>query len=144
MRILALDVGSKTIGVAVSDPLGITAQGLTTLRRTEMAADIGAIQKIVAEYQVEQIVIGLPLNMNGSQGPAAAMAREVGNALSAAGSPPLLYRDERLTTVMAEKAMLEGDLSRKKRKKIVDRIAAVLILQNYLDYRGHGGLPRSE
>ncbi len=138
MRILALDVGSKTIGIAVSDPLAITAQGLTTIRRTEMAADLDAIQKIVADYQVEQIVIGLPLNMNGSKGSSAAMAEELGAALVAAGGPPVLYRDERLTTVMAEKAMLEGDVSRKKRKKIVDQIAAVLILQNYLDFLSHG------
>ncbi|MEG1661484.1 MAG: Holliday junction resolvase RuvX, partial [Clostridiales bacterium] len=134
MRILGLDVGSKTIGVAISDPLGFTAQGITTIRRRDMEADLKELHAIIDQYEVETIVIGLPLNMNGSKGSSAAMAEELAEALRISGSPEILLRDERLTTVMAEKTMIAGDVSRKKRKQVIDKMAAVLILQNHLDF----------
>ena len=133
-RILALDVGTKTIGVAVSDPLGLTAQGVTTVRRSDAAADLAAVQTIIDEYQVEEILIGLPLNMNGTAGPAVAMAKEFGELLAAKIALPIVYRDERLSTVAAERYLLEGDLSRQKRKKVIDKMAAVFVLQGYLDF----------
>lgn len=134
MRILGLDIGSKTIGAAVSDPLGLTAQGITTIRRKSLAADLAAVQTLIKEYAVEQIVVGLPLNMNGSAGPSAMMAREAGEAIAAASGLPVIYRDERYSTVAAERALLEGDVSRRKRKQVIDKMAAVYILQGYLDY----------
>jgi len=136
MRIMGLDVGSKTIGVAVSDPLGYTAQGVTTVRRTSMTADLEALRRLADEYQVESVLIGLPLNMNGSAGPAVDRAREVGTALEEALGLPILYRDERLSTVAAQRILLEGDLSRRKRKQVVDKMAAVFVLQGYLDQIG--------
>ena len=129
MRILGLDVGQKTIGVAVSDPLGFTAQGLTTIRRTNKEKDIEEIKQFCAEYNVEVIVIGLPKNMNGTIGSSGEIVMAFGEQLNI----EIKYWDERLTTVAAHKAMLEADLSRNKRKKIVDKIASTYILQGYLD-----------
>ncbi|ASW43009.1 Holliday junction resolvase RuvX [Clostridium isatidis] len=133
MRILGLDLGSKTIGVAVSDPLGWTAQGVTTIKRTKKENDIEEIRKICDEYKVEIIVLGMPKNMNGTIGEAGEKAIEFSELLKERLNIEVQMWDERLTTVAAHKAMLEADLSRKKRKKIVDKIAAVYILQGYLD-----------
>ena len=133
MRILGLDVGSKTIGVAISDPLGWTAQGITTIKRQSFTKDIGAIKKIYDEYGVDKIVVGLPKNMNGTIGETGEMVQDLCQRIKNEFSPELVLWDERLTTVAAERAMLEADLSRKKRKKIVDKIAATYILQGYLD-----------
>ncbi|MCL1816576.1 MAG: Holliday junction resolvase RuvX [Clostridiales bacterium] len=140
MRILALDIGSKTIGVAVSDPFGWTAQGLTTIKRHSLPQDLAAVCGFIHEYEAEEVLIGLPLNMNGSRGPAAFMAEEFGAQLTKAAQAEglavkLTMRDERLTTVAAQRVLLEGDVSRRSRKKVVDKLAAVLILQGYLDYR---------
>ena len=139
MRILALDVGTKNIGMAVCDPLGITAQSLPTIRRKgDLEKDIKFVTDAVSEYNVETLVVGLPKNMNGTEGPSCEMAREfaaeVGNVIDV----PIVFWDERMTSRIAENAMIEADLSRKKRKQKVDSLAAILILQNYLDYLNSG------
>ena len=133
MRILGLDMGSKTIGVALSDPLGWTAQGITTIRRTKKEQDLEEVNKICNEYGVETIVVGLPKNMNGTIGESGEKALEFAEQLKEKPGLPIEMWDERLTTVAAHRAMLEADLSRNKRKKIVDKIAATYILQGYLD-----------
>ncbi|WP_027623316.1 Holliday junction resolvase RuvX [Clostridium lundense] len=133
MRILGLDVGDRTIGVAVSDPLGLTAQGITTIRRKGIDNDIEELKKICAQYEVQKIVSGLPKNMNGTLGPQSEKVLEFCDVLKSEISLEIIMWDERLTTVAAHKAMLEADLSRSKRKKIVDKIAATYILQGYLD-----------
>lgn len=133
MRILGLDIGSKTIGVAISDPLGWTAQGITTIRRSKKEQDIEEIKKICKEYSVESIVIGLPKNMNNTLGESGEKVLEFSKIIGEATNLKIEMWDERLTTVAAHKAMLEADLSRGKRKKIVDKIAAIYILQGYLD-----------
>lgn len=133
MRILGLDVGDKTIGVAISDPLGFTAQGVTTIRRKNYTYDIEELKKICDEYEVESIVSGLPKNMNGTLGPQGEKVLEFCERLKEALNIKIDMWDERLTTVAAHRAMLEADLSRAKRKKLVDKIAATYILQGYLD-----------
>lgn len=133
LRIIGLDVGSKTIGVAVSDPLGFTAQGLTTIRRTNKEQDIKEIKKFCDEYKAEVIVIGLPKNMNGTIGPSGEITMAFGKLVEEELKIQVKFWDERLTTVAAHKAMLEADLSRSKRKKIVDKVASTYILQGYLD-----------
>lgn len=133
MRILGLDVGSKTIGVAVSDPLGFTAQGITTIRRTNKGKDLEEIKKFCDEYKPETIVIGLPKNMNGTIGPSGEIIMAFGKLIEEELKVQIKFWDERLTTVAAHKAMLEADLSRNKRKKIVDKVASTFILQGYLD-----------
>ena len=133
MRILGLDLGQKTIGVAISDPLGFTAQGITTIHRKSKAADIEELKKICKEYGVEKIVIGLPKNMDNSIGFAGEKILEFSEIIKEQVLDNIEMWDERLTTVAAHRAMLEADLSRGKRKKIVDKIAAIYILQGYLD-----------
>lgn len=133
MRILGLDVGQKTIGVAISDPLGFTAQGITTIRRSNKQKDMDEVERICKEYSVETIVIGLPKNMNGSIGFAGEKIIEFSEMLKEQVDIKIEFWDERLTTVAAHRAMLEADMSRGKRKKIVDKIAATYILQGYLD-----------
>lgn len=132
-RILGLDLGQKTIGVAISDPLGFTAQGLTTIRRNNKGKDIEDLKKICDDYSVETIVIGMPKNMNGTIGPSGEIAMEFGKIVEEELKVKVEFWDERLTTVAAHKAMLEADLSRNKRKKIVDKVASTYILQGYLD-----------
>lgn len=131
-RILALDVGNKRIGVAVSDALGLTAQGVTVLQRRSLQHDLSAISDLVDKYQASQVVIGLPLNMNGSRGPQAESAVEFGQALQSACAAPIAYQDERLTTAAAERALLSGDVRRDKRKQVVDMLAAQMILSSFL------------
>ena len=133
MRILGLDIGSKTIGVAVSDPLGWTAQGVTTIKRDCYTKDVEAVMKICKEYGVETIVAGMPKNMNGTIGPSGEMVKNLCEQIEISFDGKIEVWDERLTTVAAHRAMLEADLSRAKRKKIVDKIAATYILQGYLD-----------
>ncbi len=134
MRLMGLDVGDRTVGVAVSDLLGYTAQGVTTIRRKNLEQDLAAALELVKEYQVEAFVAGLPKHMNGDEGEAAAKAKAFAEALSeASGGLPVYYQDERLTTVAAQRTLLEGDVSRKRRKQVVDKLAAVFILQTYLD-----------
>lgn len=133
MRILGLDVGDRTIGVAVSDPLGFTAQGITTIRRKSIENDIQMLIEICNKYNVETIVSGLPKNMNGTIGPQSEKVLAFCEEIKEKIKLPVKMWDERLTTVAAHKAMLEADLSRAKRKKIVDKMAATYILQGYLD-----------
>ena len=133
MRILGLDIGSKTIGVAVSDPLGWTAQGVTTIKRDCYTKDVEAVMKICKEYGVETIVAGMPKNMNGTIGPSGEMVKNLCEQIEKSFDGKIEFWDERLTTVAAHRAMIEADLSRAKRKKIVDKIAATYILQGYLD-----------
>ena len=133
MRILGLDIGDRTIGVAISDPLLITAQGITTIRRKGIENDIEELKKICEEYSVDKIVSGLPKNMNGTIGPQGEKVLEFCEIIKSNISLPIIMWDERLTTVSANRAMLEADISRKKRKKIVDKVASTYILQGYLD-----------
>ncbi len=130
---MGLDVGDRTIGIAVSDPLGYTAQGITTVRRKSLEKDFDKLREIFKEYEILGIVVGLPKNMNGSIGPQAEKAMEFGQALEEEFGHKVIYWDERLTTMAAHRAMLEADMSRKKRKTLVDKIAATFILQGYLD-----------
>lgn len=135
MRVIGLDVGSKTIGVAVSDALQITAQGLTTITWDEhdMTSADKELTEIIAKYEVTQIVIGLPKHMNGSIGERAEISQIYAKRLERVFRIPVFLLDERLTTVAAERALIEADVSRKKRKTVIDMVAAVMILQNYLE-----------
>src|SRR4030042_108673 len=133
MRVLGLDLGSHTIGVAVSDELGIIAQGLKTIKRRTKQEDLREISEIVDQLKIGKIVIGLPKNMDGSLGKQAEMVFRWIKDLRERISLPLVTWDERLSTVGASKVLLEADLSRKKRQKVIDKLAAVLILQGYLD-----------
>ena len=133
MRIMALDVGSKRIGVALSDPLKITAQGLQTFQRTTLEEDIRGLWKLMDEHEVSQLVVGLPKNMDGSVGFKAEEVQQFITDLTAERPMEVIWVDERLTTVSAERALLEADVSRAKRKKVIDKMAAVIILQSYLD-----------
>lgn len=132
-RVMGLDVGKKTIGVAVSDPLGITALGVVTLRRHSLNEDYQSIYSLIQDYQVGEIVVGLPRHMNGSLGREGEDILVFGKKLENQMGLPVFFWDERLTTVAAEKVLLEGDLSRNKRKKVIDKIAACFILSGYLD-----------
>lgn len=108
MRKMGLDIGEKNIGIALSDPLGWTAQGLETLRRRKPEKDLEALKEIILKYEVEEIIIGLPLNMDGSEGPSAEKAREFGLALKEFTGLKIIYKDERLSTVAAQRVLLEG------------------------------------
>jgi len=133
MRILGLDVGSHTIGVAVSDELGVTAQGLKTIRRKSMEEDLKEIASIISQFGVTKMVVGLPKSLDGSIGKQAELVFQWIKALRKKIHLPVVTWDERLSTVGATKILLEADLSRKKRKTVIDKLAAVLILQGYLD-----------
>jgi putative Holliday junction resolvase len=133
MRAFGLDVGSKTVGVAISDELGITAQALTTLRRAGLRADLAALRQLAVTHEVTNAVVGLPLNMDGSEGPSAARSRAFGQALEKALAFPVHYWDERLSTMAAHRALRESDLSGERRRALVDQVAAALILQGWLD-----------
>ena len=133
MRILGLDVGSKTIGVAISDPLGWTAQGIDTIRRKNKEQDIELVHKICKDYGVETIVIGLPKNMNGTIGESGERVLALAELIKEKTNLPIEMWDERLTTVAAHRTMLEPDLPSRKRKKSVDKIAETYIMQGYLD-----------
>jgi putative Holliday junction resolvase len=134
VRILALDVGEKRIGLAVSDPLGITAQGLGVLTRKNRQTDLDRLLEVAREWQVQKIVVGLPRHMDGRLGSAAPQILELVEILQKALEVEVVTWEERLTTVEAERVLLQADVSRKRRRQVVDQLAAVLILQNYLDY----------
>ncbi|MBI5582912.1 MAG: Holliday junction resolvase RuvX [Deltaproteobacteria bacterium] len=135
MRILGLDFGTKTIGVALSDELTITAQTLTSLSRTTLQRDLEALLQLIREHQVDEVVIGMPINMDGSRGPAAQAVDDFIDRLKSLTAVKIIPWDERLTTVAAERILLEGDLSRRKRRLVIDRLSAAIILQGYLDSR---------
>ena len=138
MRIMGLDFGAKTVGVAISDPLLITAQGIEIIRRKEenkLRQTLARIEELVQEYQVEEIVLGLPKNMNDTLGPRVEMTLDFKEKLERRCGLTVHTWDERLTTVAADRTMMEAGIRRENRKEYVDMIAATLILQGYLDYR---------
>jgi putative Holliday junction resolvase len=138
-RVLALDLGEVRVGLALSDPLGITAQPLPTLQRTSMKKDLRFLDDLVRERGVVRVVVGLPLMLSGEEGPGAVAAREFAERLDRRlDGVEIELWDERLTSVEAERTMLAADVSRKKRKQSVDAMAAVLILQSYMDATGGG------
>ena len=139
-RVLALDVGEKRIGVAVSDPLGLTAQGVETIFTKGLEKDLQRISELASKYETKRVLVGLPKNMNGSLGPQAERIMAFSGALEAAGFQ-VRHEDERLTTMMARRVLLEGDVRRAKRKEVVDKLAATYILQSFLD---GGGWPPEE
>ena len=132
-RLLGLDIGNKTIGVSVSDPLGITAQGVTTIIRASKAEDVEALRALIDEYDVEKLIVGLPKNMNNTLGFQAQRTMNYADYLKEALDMEIIYVDERLTTSRAEAVLMQGGVRRENRKKHVDKLAAVLILQTYLD-----------
>ena len=135
MRIMGLDFGSKTVGVAVSDPLGITAQGVEIVRRkspNKLRQTLARIDELVREYGVEELVLGYPKNMNGTEGERCEKTREFKELLEKRTGLPVALWDERLTTVAADRSMMEAGLGRYERKEHVDEIAAVFILQGYM------------
>lgn len=140
MRILGLDVGEKTVGVAVSDPLGITAQGITIIERVGIRKDCGRVMDYIREYDCDRVVIGLPLSLDGTDSIQTEKVREfrhmLENKLKSSGplsKVELIWQDERFTTKIAEQVLITADVSRKNRKKVIDKQAAVIILQSYLD-----------
>ena len=136
MRIMGLDVGSKTVGVAISDPLGFTAQGLEIIQIDEEKEQFGfeRLTELVDQDKVDKFVLGLPKNMNNTSGPRVEASKAYGEKIAQLFQIPVEYQDERLTTVAAERMLIEqADVSRSKRKKVIDKLAAQLILQNYLD-----------
>jgi putative holliday junction resolvase len=135
MRVMGLDVGSKTVGVAISDALGWTAQGIETVRINEEEGEfrIDRIKALAEEYEVDTIIVGMPKNMNNTIGPRGEASKAYGDLIHRELSIPVKYWDERLSTMAAERVLLEADVSRKKRKKVIDKMAAVMILQGYLD-----------
>lgn len=138
MRIMGLDFGSKTVGVSISDSLLITAQGIETIERKEenkLRRTLARIEELIVEYEVEEIVLGLPKNMNDSIGGQAELTMEFKDKLERRTGIPVTLWDERLTTVAANRVMMEAGIRREHRKEQIDKIAACFILQGYLDYR---------
>ena len=137
-RYMSLDIGDATIGVAVSDLLGLTAQGVETIRRRDLSDDLNRLGVLIQEYEADAFVAGLPKHMNGQEGERCALVRAF--MADAAERFPMMeihYWDERLSTVAASRTLLEGDVSRKKRRKVIDKMAAVYILQGFLDRQQH-------
>ena len=135
MRIMGLDVGSKTVGVAISDALGWTAQGIETVKINEAEGEFGIVRiaELVKEYSVTEFVVGFPKNMNNTVGPRGEASESYKRLLEETFGLPVKLWDERLTTMAAERMLIEADVSRKKRKLVLDKMAAVMILQGYLD-----------
>ena len=136
-RVLALDVGSRTIGLAITDPLGYTAQGLDTIRRKNKRTDLAALEDVIRRYEVAELVVGLPLRMSGAEGRQSQRMREFVAVLEQRFGLPIHLWDERLTSVEANRVLRETEMSIKKRAAVVDRLAAVLILQNWMEARQH-------
>ena len=142
MRAMGLDYGTKTVGIAVSDALGLTAQGIETIhyaqhKRHEL---FQRIAELIEEYEVDRLIVGLPKNMNGTIGERGVACQSFAKQLKKRFDIPVEMSDERLTTMEAERRLVEADVSRGKRKKVIDKMAAVLILQNYLDRTRNGGI----
>ncbi|MFS0654749.1 Holliday junction resolvase RuvX [Bacillus sp. 179-C3.3 HS] len=135
MRILGLDLGTKTLGVAISDEMGWTAQGIETIKIDEAGGDFGLtrLSEIISEYGADKIVLGFPKNMNGTVGPRGEASQSFAKVLENTYNVPVVLWDERLSTMAAEKMLISADVSRQKRKKVIDKMAAVMILQGYLD-----------
>jgi putative Holliday junction resolvase len=140
MRIIGLDFGTKTVGVAISDPLGFTAQGIETITRKEenkLRQTLARIEALIDEYQVEEIVVGLPKNMNNTIGERAESCKDFADKLERRTGLPVVMWDERLSTVSANQVLMESGVRREDRKAVIDKIAAVFILQGYLDYKAN-------
>ena len=147
MRIMGLDFGSRTVGVAISDSLLLTAQGVEIIRRKEenkLRQTLARIEELIVENEVEEIVLGLPKNMNDTEGVRVELTKEFKEKLERRTGLPVIFWDERLTTVAADKAMMEAGIRRENRKDYVDMIAATLILQGYLDRRNNEKKKESE
>lgn len=132
-RILGLDVGDRYIGVAVSDLLRFTAQGVTTIKRSSKVNDFKAIEDLLNEYKIKKVVVGLPKNMNGTMGPQSEKVIKFAEKIKNKFKIDIIYIDERLTTISAERVLIESEVRRENRKKVIDKIAATYILQTYLD-----------
>jgi putative Holliday junction resolvase len=137
MKVMGLDIGEKRIGVAVSDELGYTAQGMQVLARKGLDDDLAALKEVIETEKVSEVVVGLPRNMDGSVGESAQNVLSFADKIKESISVPVILWDERWTTAEATRVLLQADLSRKKRRKVVDKLAAVLILQGYLDSLDH-------
>ena len=136
-RVLALDVGDRTIGVAASDALGLTAQGVETIRRKSWDKDFARLKELMELYETETFIVGLPKNMNGTQGERCDVVRDFAQRLQKKfNGSQVVFWDERLSTVAAERSLIAADVSRAKRRKVIDKMAAVFILQGYLDNLG--------
>ena len=147
MRVMGLDYGSKTVGVAVSDPLGLTAQGIETIWRKDenkLRKTCARIEELIREYEVGSIVLGLPRHMNSDVGDRAEKSLEFGEMLRQRTGLEVIMWDERLTTVEAERTLIESNVRREDRKKYIDKIAAVFILQGYLDSKYHEAAIRED
>lgn len=145
MKVLGLDVGEKRIGIAISDELGYTAQGMRVMNRSGLEDDLQVIKELIAAERATEVVVGFPKNMDGSLGEAAEKVIFFAKKIEESISVPVILWDERWTTAEATRLLVEADLSRAKRRKVVDKLAAVLILQGYLDsleHSGQGGLER--
>jgi putative Holliday junction resolvase len=140
-RVLGLDVGSKTIGMAVSDPLGITAQGLQTIRRQNRRFDFGQLKEVILKYGVTEIIVGYPLRMSGAEGTQAEKMQLFAEELRKYFRLPVHLWDERLTSAQANRVLRDSEMSIKRRGEVVDRLAAVLILQSWMDTRGDSRSP---
>lgn len=134
-RSAGLDIGDKRIGVAISDALGLTAQPVGVVQRVSLKRDIDAIRSLLAPYELERLVAGLPLQMDGSEGQQSARTRAFADALASAMGLEVVYQDERMTSVQSERILVESGLRREKRRTVIDKVAATLILQAYLDAR---------
>jgi putative Holliday junction resolvase len=132
-RLLGIDLGDVRIGLAISDPLGLTAQGLDVIRRRTETEDLKRIGDLIREYDVQTIVLGFPKNMNGTVGPRGELTREFARQLEETFHLPVVLWDERMSSIAAERILIEADVRRNKRKQVVDKMAAAIILQNYLD-----------
>lgn len=133
-RYMSLDIGDRTVGIAVSDLLGLTAQGVETIRRRTLETDLARISELIAQYEVDELVSGLPKNMDGTEGDRCAIVKDfVAEIQKIHPDMKVNFWDERLSTVAATRSLIEADVSRKKRKKVIDKMAAVFILQGYLD-----------
>jgi putative Holliday junction resolvase len=137
MRILGVDYGTVRIGLAISDPSGFLAQGLSVLRRKNDEQAVADIVQIIREHEVEEVVVGLPKHMNGSLGEKAQICQAFADMIEKASGLPVAMYDERLTTVAAEKMLIEADVMRKRRKQVIDAVAATLLLQGYLDRKSN-------
>ncbi|MFC5713495.1 Holliday junction resolvase RuvX [Thalassorhabdus alkalitolerans] len=138
MKVLGIDLGTRRIGIAVSDAMGWTAQGVETihLKDEDVETSFPRIKELIKEYEITKIVVGLPKNMNGTIGPRGEQCQEYAQSLEKEISLPVVMYDERLTTQAVERTLISADVSRKKRKQVVDKMAAVMILQGYLDQHG--------
>lgn len=138
MKVIALDVGTKTIGVAATDPLGMFAQPVCTVSRKGVKKDVAVLQTIFEEQRPEAVVVGLPYELDGTEARSARLARQIGEAVEEATGLSVHYVDERFSSVEAERRMIEAGVKRKKRKEVIDQAAAIVILESWLAMKGMG------